>query len=65
MEISAMASLATEMKAAQTAQAVDVAVLKKALDIQQQTAAQLIQAIPQPNPSTNLPNIGQSVDVFA
>ncbi|TQV64470.1 MAG: putative motility protein [Halothiobacillaceae bacterium] len=65
MDIGAIASLATDMKAAQTAQAVDVAVLKKALDIQQQTAAQLIQTIPQPNPSANLTHIGQNMDVFA
>lgn len=47
-------------------QSVDIAMQKKAMEIQAQTAAQLIQAIPpQPNPAANPPNLGQNVDYFA
>ena len=44
----------------QTAQAVQIAVLKKAMDIEQQSALQLLQAVP-----NNPPNLGNSVDIRA
>jgi hypothetical protein len=47
---------------AKTGDAVGTLVLKKALDMQAQNAAQLIAAIPQPS---NPPNLGNSVDVKA
>jgi len=48
----------------QTAQAVDVAVLKKALDVQATAAATLLDALPQP-PSPNLGPLGTQLDTFA
>lgn len=59
MDVSAIASLATQMSQVQTSEAVQVAVLKKAMDIQEQSALQLLQAVP-----NNPPNLGNNVDQF-
>lgn len=64
MDINAITSLATEGSQNQTAQAVQLAVLKKAMDIQGAGALQLIQATTQSAPN-NPPNLGNSVDIFA
>lgn len=60
MDVSAIASLATEMSQNQTAQAVQIAVLKKAMDIEAQSAMQLLEAVP-----SNPPNLGNNVNLFA
>ena len=60
MDVSAIASLATEMSQNQTAQAVQIAVLKKAMDIEAQSAMQLLEAVP-----SNPPHLGNNVDLFA
>lgn len=65
MSVNNFVSMAVDMKVAQTAQQVQVEVLRKALDIQEQTATQLIQAVPQPKPAANPPNLGQNVDAYA
>lgn len=62
--VSSIASAATQMGQAKTDDAISVAVLKKAMDIQAQGAAQLIQALPQPT-SNNPPNLGNKVNTFA
>lgn len=63
MEVGSIASLATSMAVERTDQAVGVAVLKKALDVQASGAAALINAIPMPQ---NLPsNLGQNVNTTA
>jgi hypothetical protein len=59
MDVGAIASASTEMSQVQTADAVQVAVLKKAMDIQEQSALQLLQAVP-----NNPPNLGNNVDQF-
>ena len=59
MEVSAIASVATEMSQVQTTQAVQLAVLKKAMAIEEQSALQLLQALP-----SNPPNLGNNVDVL-
>jgi hypothetical protein len=59
MDVGAIASVATEMSQVQTANAVQVAVLKKAMDIEKQSALQLLQALP-----SNPPNLGNNVDQF-
>ncbi|MEF8717277.1 MAG: YjfB family protein [Candidatus Accumulibacter necessarius] len=64
MDVSAIASMATEMSQARTAESLQVAVLKKALDIQEQGALQLIEAASQVIPS-NPPHLGNDVDTFA
>ena len=64
MDVSTIASAATEMAQASTAQAVQLAVLKKAMDVEAQGAMQLIQAAAQVIP-VNPPNLGNQVDTFA
>lgn len=63
MDITSMTGLSAVLSQTQTADAAGIAVLKKAMDIQAQAAMQLIQALPQP--SSNPPNLGNSVDVRA
>jgi len=62
--ISSVASAVSDMSQAKTGDAVALAVLKKAMNIEAQGAAALIQALPQPA-SNNPPNLGQHVDAFA
>jgi hypothetical protein len=64
MDISGIALAATEISQARTANAVQLAVLKEAMDIQAQAALQLVQAASQVMRS-NPPNLGNQVDVFA
>lgn len=64
MDVSGIAAVATEMSQARTGDAVQVAVLKKALDIQSQNALQLVEAAADVVPS-NPPNLGNQVDAFA
>ncbi|MBI2308253.1 MAG: YjfB family protein [Rhodocyclales bacterium] len=65
MDTSAVASAASALSASQTGDAVSTLVLKKALDLQAQNAAQLIEALPQPQQYNNPPNLGGGVDIFA
>ena len=64
MDVSAIAATATEMSQARTAASIQVAVLKKAMDIQAQGALQLIQAAAQVG-SNNPPHLGNQVDTQA
>lgn len=64
MDIGSTASASSALIQARTADAVAVAVLKKANDLQAQTAAQLIQALPQPA-AISTPNLGNNVNTFA
>ena len=64
MDISSVSSLSTAASQAQTGDAVSIAVLKKAIDLQAQGALQLIDSLPQP--TTNSPShLGQGVNTFA
>lgn len=64
MDIGNIASLATGMTQERAQQAVGVAVLKKALDIQASGAMALIAALPPVQDS--LPaNLGQNIDIAA
>lgn len=65
MDISSVGSVSSAMSQAQTDEAVAIAVLKKAIDIQAQGAMQLIQAISQPAASTTTPTMGNGVNTFA
>jgi len=62
MEISGIARLATAMSQERTAQATDVALLKRALDMQKQTAATMISAI---TPAALPSHLGQNLNVVA
>lgn len=63
MDISALASVASSLSQAKVGDAVGTLVLKKAMDIQAQSAMQLIEALPQV--ASNPPNLGNNVDVRA
>lgn len=69
MEVTDIARLATTMASTATSQAVNVAVLKKAMDIQASSAATLLQALPPVTPaasSANLPpHLGQNINTTA
>ena len=66
MDVSTIAAAATELSQARTADAVSVAVLKKALDIQSQGAAQLVQAATQSMATVaSASHLGNSINVFA
>ena len=61
MDVSSIGSLSTALSQAQTGDAVSTLVLKKAMQIQEQNALPLLQALPQvPN---NKPNLGNTVNV--
>lgn len=64
MDISSMGSASAAVSQASTGDAIAIAVLSKSLDIQAQSALQLIQALPQPT-TNNPPNLGNSVNTFA
>lgn len=63
MDVGSVGSFTTAMTQGQTADAVQVAVLKKAMDIEKQSAMQLISAATTSAPS-NPPNLGNKVDTF-
>lgn len=63
MDISSIGSLSTALTQAKTSEAVSNLVLKKSIDIQEQSALQLLQALPQL--SSNPPNLGNSIDIKA
>lgn len=62
MDVAAVASLSSALAQAQTADAVATLVFRKALDLQAQSALQLLQAVPAAN---NPPHLGNAVDVRA
>jgi hypothetical protein len=57
-----LVNAAVEMKQAQTAQAVQVSVLKKAMDVQATTALSLLQAMPGNLPLANSGSLGTQVN---
>lgn len=65
MDVSGIANLATSFSETQTSNAVQVAVLKKALDAQASSAQQLIETLPQSS-GVNLPDhLGKNVNTTA
>ena len=61
MDVAGIGSLSTALSAAQTGDAVSILVMKKAMEMQGQSALALVQAATQT--AANPPNLGQSVDV--
>lgn len=61
MDVSSLGGVSSALT--QGSDAVSIAVLKKAMDIQAQSATQLIEALPQV--TNNPPNLGNGVDVRA
>jgi hypothetical protein len=62
MDVASIGSLSTALSQGKTGDAVGTLVLKKALDMQAQSAMQLIEALP---PTSNPVNLGNSIDVKA
>lgn len=62
MNVSSAASIASSLSQTRVADAVSTLVLKKALELQAQQAAQLIAALPQAAPSAPA-HLGQNIDV--
>lgn len=61
MDVSSVGSLSTALQQAKTGDAVGIAVMRKAMELQERTAMQLLEALPQ---ATNNPaHLGQSVDI--
>jgi Putative motility protein len=66
MDTSAIASLATGMSNARVQQAVEISVLKKAIDIEAEGALQLLQAMPPlPTLSSTGGTAGELVNITA
>lgn len=61
MDISSVGSLTSALTQVQGSDAVSTLVLKKSIDIQEQSTLQLLQALPQV--TNNPPNLGNSVDI--
>jgi hypothetical protein len=64
MDVSSIAGVATDLSQSKIEGQVQIAVLKKVMDVEAQAALQLVQAAAQVIP-TNPPNLGKSVDTFA
>ncbi len=64
MNIGNVGSVSATLSQARTGDAVAITMLKKANDIQAQSAQQLIQALPQPA-ANNPPNLGNRINTFA
>jgi hypothetical protein len=61
MDVSGIAQLATGMAQARNEQAIGIAVLRRAMDIQTASAAALLQALPPNLP----PHLGQNINTTA
>lgn len=61
MDITSTGSLSAVQSQANTSETANILVLKKSIDIQEQNVLQLLQALPQP--PSNPPNLGNSIDV--
>ncbi|MBE9609671.1 YjfB family protein [Chitinilyticum piscinae] len=59
------AGLVSAASAAVASNPAPLLMLRKALDIQEQTVMSLLDALPAPAGSVNPPNLGQNVDTFA
>ena len=61
MDIGTISSLSNALSQAGTGDAVGTLVLKKAMQMQEQSAAQLLEAVPAP--PSNPPHLGNQVDI--
>ncbi len=62
--MSNLSSVSSAVSQASADDAVSIAVLKKALDVEAKGALQLINALPQPMPK-NPPNLGNTINTYA
>jgi len=61
MDVPSIAALATAMSQAETATAVNTAVLKRSMDLQYENVLTLLQTLPQ---IANPAHLGQTIDLF-
>ena len=65
MEVNQIAQLATSLATTATSQAIGIAVMKKAMDVQASTATAMLEALP-PATGANLPpHLGQNINTTA
>lgn len=65
MEVNQIAQLATSLATTTTNQAIGIAVMKKAMDVQASTATAMLEALP-PATGANLPpHLGQNINTTA
>ena len=60
-----LVNAATAMASQKTSDAVNMTVLKKALDIQKSSAAQMLEALPQPQQLATSGSLGTQVNTYA
>ncbi len=64
-DVASIAALATQLANIRNEQAIGIAVLKKALDIEKNSAAIMLQALDAAAPSGVIGSLGASVDTYA
>lgn len=64
MDINSIASVSAALSQAKTGDAVALAVMRKSNEIQEQSARELLKALPEPN-TNSPPNLGNAVNTFA
>lgn len=64
MDVTTIAAMASSNALAQVQQQASVSVMKKTMEIQEQSAMQLLQAIPAP-PPVPLGSVGGNIDTWA
>lgn len=65
MDIGSVVSGGGALAREQIAEQIDARVLRKAIEINQQAATAMIEALPEPAPAANPPNLGNAVDAYA
>ncbi|SEQ40612.1 Putative motility protein [Ectothiorhodospira magna] len=65
MDVNAVANLATQMSQQQLNQDLGMAVLKKAMDTQAQSALALVEALPDAGSTALPPNLGNTINTTA
>lgn len=66
MNVNSVGNVPSSLASAQTGDALAITMLRKSLDIQAQSALQLIAALPQPQPAPGTtPTLGNGVNTFA
>lgn len=63
MDVTGIAAVATQMSQAETSNAIQLAVLKRAMNVQAEGAAMLVEAAAQV--INNPPHLGNTVDILA
>jgi hypothetical protein len=64
-DVSSIAALATQLADIRNGQAIGIAVLKKALEIEQENSAMLLEALVNSGPARNPAHLGSNIDTYA